>query len=95
MLWLSDKIELLKTTRLPIKRGKAPNRLVKERHFLAGGVRGGQRPPRMGRIMPFIVGNRAKLSHMLSRVSENEFMNPKRKLSIGIPHRVNTPTWIS
>ncbi|EDM28131.1 hypothetical protein LNTAR_12281 [Lentisphaera araneosa HTCC2155] len=46
--------KLLFSTRLPIKRGKVPNRLVKERHFLAGGARGGQRLPRMGASCPLL-----------------------------------------
>ena len=48
----------LSKIRLPIKRGKAPNRLVKDWQTLTGRVREGQRPARTGRIMPFIVGNR-------------------------------------
>ncbi len=48
----------VKTIMIIHKAGQSHSGLVKERHFLAGGARGGQRPSRMRSIMTFIVGNR-------------------------------------
>jgi hypothetical protein len=44
-----------------MKRGGFPDRLVKDWKILTGRAREGQSPSRMGRSMPFIVGNRKKL----------------------------------